>query len=247
MKREYTTPTGSFPVLYDEMSQQSHLLIAGATGSGKSSVINGIIYRLLYKSPASVQFAFIDVKRVELIDYRRLPHCIGYADSVQDSINLLVSTLQTIETRFKRMQTARVKLYPGSDLYIIIDELADLMIAGKRELIPLIQRIAQIGRAARVHLIVATQCPIAAILPTQIKCNFDARVALKTATNQDSRNIIGLSGCEAFPDPAIDGIAYGYYRRGSRADICKLPLIPHEDIQRLIKYWMCHRPRLKLF
>lgn len=249
MKREYITPSGAFPALYDDMSKQSHLLLAGATGSGKSTVINGIIYRLLYHSPAAVQLALIDIKRVELIDYSRLPHCIEYSDTIPGAIATLNNTIAIIEKRFKAMQSMHLKLFPGPDLYLVIDELADLMTVTPRVITPLLQRITQIGRAARVHAIAATQCPISTVIPTPIKANFPARVALKTATGQDSRNIIGIRGCENFPDPVTDKIAYAYYMHGTGIDLYKLPLIPPEELNRLISYWQGPRgkSRLKLF
>ena len=82
MQREYITPAGMFPGLYHDMLTQPHLLIAGATGSGKSVVINGMMYTALYNSPAAARFILLDVKRVELSEYRHLPHVIQYADTV---------------------------------------------------------------------------------------------------------------------------------------------------------------------
>ena len=77
--KKYTTPTGEYYTLYKDMLSQPHLLIAGATGSGKSVVINGLVYTALYDSPARVQFILIDPKRVELVEYKQLPHTIKYA------------------------------------------------------------------------------------------------------------------------------------------------------------------------
>ena len=206
------------------MLQQPHLLIAGATGSGKSVVINGIITTALKDSPAAVQFIFIDPKRVELVDYRPLPHTLKYASEPGDMVQALQYAMDTTERRYKAMQSRHEKNYSGGAVYVIIDELADLMTTNRKHVQPLIQRLAQIGRAANVHIIAATQCPLSAVIPTPIKVNFDSRVGLRTRSKQDSRNILGLPGCETLPR-----YGQGYYmtpaglqqpRRGATA--CRL-------------------------
>ena len=100
------------------------------------------------------------------------------------------------------------------------------------------QQIAMIGRAAKVHLIACTQSPVAAVIPTPLKCNFDSRLALRTATPQDSRNIIGVNGCEALPDPMREGKAYGYYRQGAETTLYKLPKVEEAELNRIIAHWM---------
>ena len=244
MQREYTTPAGSYSRLYADMAAQPHMLIAGATGSGKSVVINGIIHALLYQSPATVGLILIDVKRVELCEYKRLPHTITYADDVPGAVNALQAAINITEARYKDMQRRRQRLYSGSDIYVIIDELADLMTTAKRLVMPLIQRLCQIGRAARVHVIAATQCPIAAVIPTPIKVNFDSRLGLRTRSAQDSRNILGLAGCERLPR-----YGQGYYMTPEGIDCYKLPMADEADRQRLINYWSgsAGRGKLKLF
>jgi hypothetical protein len=162
-------------------------------------------------------------------------------------LDALKYSLQIVDARFKEMQRQRVTEYTGGDIYVIVDELADLMVTAsiKREAAQVLQRIAQIGRAAHVHLIAATQCPIAAVIPTPIKCNFDCRMALRTASSQDSRNIIGVKGAEDLPDPRREGRAQGYYRRGADMELCDLPRIDGAEIDRLITYWKKSRPRLQ--
>lgn len=183
--------------VYADMIAQPHLLIAGATGSGKSVVINGCIYTALFDH--TNQFIFIDPKRVELCGYRSLPQCLRYASEPAEMLQALEYALDIIEKRFQTMQAEGKRKYTGGHVYVVIDELADLMTTQRRAVQPLLQRIAQIGRAACVHLIAATQCPLATVIPTQIKCNFDARVALRARSAQDSRNIIERAGCEKLP------------------------------------------------
>ena len=242
MVREWKTPPGQVYSLYTDMLKQPHLLIAGATGSGKSVVINGIMYTALHHSPAAVQFILIDPKRVELVDYARLPHTLIYASEPGDMVQALKKAMEITEARYTTMQRQRVKKYPGGALYVIIDELADLMTTARRQVQPLLQRLAQIGRAANVHIIAATQCPLSAVIPTPIKVNFDSRVALRTRSAQDSRNILGVKGCETLPR-----YGQGYYMTPDGLTLYNIPMQAPEDIARLVSYWKHCKPRLKLF
>lgn len=234
-----TTPGGQYSALYDDMAKQPHLLIAGATGSGKSVVINGIISTLLtLHFPSDAQLILIDPKRVELVQYRKLPHTIRYASEPEEFEQALRHAMAIIDTRFRDMQKRESRMWEGGQVYVIIDELADLMTTCKKQCQPLIQRICQVGRASGVHLIAATQSPISQIISTPIKCNLDSRVALRTRSAQDSRNILGVAGCEKLP-------RYGtaYYMRPEGLDLMKIPMIPEETIRNLVAWWTtarCH-------
>lgn len=232
MKNTYTTPTGSVYTLYADMLNQVHILIAGQTGSGKSVVINGIISSALYKAPSEVQFILLDPKRVELIDYKFLPHTIKYASEPDDMVNALQYAMTLCDTRYKAMQQAGIKKYTGSHVYVIIDELADLMTTDKKRVMPLIQRLCQIGRAAGISVIAATQCPLATVIPTPIKVNFDSKVALKTATAQHSRNIMDANGCEKLPR-----YGKGYYVTPDHNGIVNIHMIDEAETNRLIAHW----------
>ena len=98
--------------------------------------------------------------------------------------------------------------------------------------LPLLQRIGQIGRAAKVHLVACTQCPTAQILSTQLRCNFDSILGLRTRSPQDSRNIIGMKGCEKLPDHG-----QGYYITPQHEGIVDLPLIPEDDLRKVADHW----------
>lgn len=240
-RKTWETPPGSYYNLFADMLKQPHLLVAGATGSGKSVVINGIITTALKDSPAAVQFIFIDPKRVELVDYRPLPHTLKYASEPGDMVQALQYAMDTTERRYKAMQSHHEKNYSGGAVYVIIDELADLMTTNKKQVQPLIQRLAQIGRAANVHIIAATQCPLSAVIPTPIKVNFDSRVGLRTRSKQDSRNILGLPGCETLPR-----YGQGYYMTPAGLQLYNIPMYSPAEVQRLINYWKHHsRPRLR--
>lgn len=238
IKRVWTTPRGTVYTLYQDMIQQPHLLVAGATGSGKSVVINGILYTALHKSPSSVQMILIDPKRVELAMYKYTPHCIKYASEPGDMVQALEYAMQITEDRYKAMQRQQCRKWAGGQVYVVIDELADLMTTNKRQVQPLIQRLCQIGRAAGVHVIAATQCPISAVIPTPIKVNFDSRVALRTRSAQDSRNILGSSGCECLPR-----YGQGYYMTPEGLTLYQIPMHTDREISQLVEYWRKARPR----
>lgn len=230
------TPIGNSYTLYDSLLKEKHLLIAGSTGSGKSVVINGMMHSLMFDSFKDIrggkQVILIDPKRVELSIYKKLPHCIEYASEPQGMIQALQKGMTIIEKRFKAMQAQGIRKYSGNGIYIFIDEFADLMTTNKKQTVPLIQRIAQIGRASNVHLVLATQTPIAKILPTEIKCNFDSRIALRTRSKQDSRNIIEQSGCETLPP-----YGYAFYMQPQKIDLIEVPMIEESELMRLINHW----------
>ena len=230
--RRYLTPPGQYYTLYADMLAQPHLLIAGATGSGKSVVINGLIATALYKGPAQAALILIDPKRVELVSYRDCPHCLRYASEPEEMIQALQDGLILIEARYREMQAARIRKYTGGDVFIIVDELADLLTTNRKQALPLLQRIAQIGRAASVHLIAATQCPIAKILSTELRVNFDSAVGLHTRSAQDSRNILGVTGCETLPR-----YGKGYYLTPEGLRLYTIPMYPEEELDRLAHYW----------
>ena len=234
--RRYRTPGGDVYTLFDDMANQPHLLIAGATGSGKSVAINGIIYTLLHRGPASAGLILIDPKRVELVQYSHVPHCLRYASEPSDMVDALRYAMEITERRYQDMQRRGLRKYDGGDIYVIIDELADLMTTQKKTVAPILQRLAQIGRAANVHIIAATQCPIREVIPTAIKCNFDARVALRTRSAQDSRNILGIAGCEALP-------RYGqcYYMRPEAVERYRVPYYTEEELDSMVSYWTSKR------
>lgn len=233
----YRTPGGRYYTTFEDMALQPHLLIAGATGSGKSIVINGIMKTLLtIRPPCSAGFVLIDPKRVELSVYRNVPHVLCYASEPDSMLSALEYAMDITEGRYREMQRQGIRKYEGGDVYVIIDELADLMTTDKKNVQPLLQRLCQIGRAARVHVIAATQCPLSAVIPTPIKVNFDARVALRTRSAQDSRNILGVNGCELLPR-----FGQGYYMKPGETILYNIPYTSDEEIAQLVDYWTSER------
>lgn len=222
------------------MLRQPHLLIAGSTGSGKSVLINSILHTALHQAPNRVKFILIDPKRVELVDYKPLPHTLMYASEPPEILSALLCAEEIMEQRYTQMQRNRAKKWDGADIYIIVDEFADLMTTAKHQTLPPLLRLAQLGRAAGVHLIIATQRPTRDIITGQIKVNLDSRVALRCPTAQDSRNIINARGAETLPR-----YGYGYYLTPEtmQPQLIQVPYTAPEAAQLIIQHWSRQQPR----
>lgn len=234
----YRTPSGAVYTPFLRLSERPHLLIAGATGSGKSVALNGIIHSLLMtQSPFNCQFVLIDPKKVELMQYARLPHTVRYASDHPEIVRSLQWAVEETDRRFSAMQRAGVREYDGPHLYVVIDELADLMVSIKKETLPLLQRLAQIGRAARVHVIACTQNVLAVTIPTVLKCNFSTILGLRTCNAQQSRFLISATGCEMLPDPKREGKGYGFIRDGADLEKILIYKYPDDQVNAVIRWW----------
>ena len=249
MWQTWQTPEVTYSRLYDDMLRQIHVLIAGSTGSGKSTVVNGMIHAALRKAPCDVGFILIDPKGCELAEFAALPHVIDYANTPKDIPRALRGAVSLMNCRLADMKRRRLREYDGSDVYVIIDELMPIMTRPdiKRACYSPLLDLLALGRAAHIHVVACTQSPIAAVIPTPLKCNFDARLALRTVSAQDSRNIIGARGCECLPNPVIDHRAEGYYQRGPEITRYLLPRVEDTERRRVIEHWEKARPRRHLF
>lgn len=195
-----------------DISSMPHLLIAGATGSGKSVCINSIIISLLYKSsPENVRLLMIDPKVVELGVYNGIPHLLvpvvtdprKAAGALAWAVNEMLGRYKTFaeyEVRdikgYNRLCKTRDDLKPLPQIVIIIDELADLMMAAPNEVEDAICRLAQMARAAGMHLIIATQRPSVDVITGVIKANIPSRIAFAVSSQVDSRTILDSGGAE---------------------------------------------------
>lgn len=235
--RYWKTPEGTAYNLYLDVAQQPHTLIAGATGSGKSVFVNGIISALIHKAPSDVQFILLDPKRTELKKYAAIPHTIAYADTSETMLDALQQARRIVDKRYSAMQRRGLTEYDGGHVYVIIDELAALMTTQKKAVLPILQYLGIIARAARVHMIACTQTVKADILPTTLTCNFDSRIALRTATAQQSRMLIDVSGCELLPSPVREHRAQCYYRTGADLYLYNVPMVSDSDIAALLAWW----------
>ena len=243
---KWKTPSGPAHDLYLDMLKENHLLIAGSTGSGKSVVINALIYTALYKAPCQASFILCDPKMVELSRYAYLPHTIKYADTLAGIASALQQAHKIMMERFQAMKQAAQVETSERHIYVIIDEFADLVCKGpSREENKLratceqyVESIGKLGRAAHVHLILATQAPNRKTLKANIVLNMTAKLALRCMSPIESKQIIGIPDAATLPDPQREHRASGYYQHGLVLERWNLPMIPQEDIAARIKWWM---------
>jgi S-DNA-T family DNA segregation ATPase FtsK/SpoIIIE len=202
-----------------DLAKMPHLLIAGATGAGKSVCVHALISSILYRmGPDQVKFTLIDPKRLELPSYAQIPHLYdprnapANAEVITNSkqaAKALTRLVKVMEYRYDQFAKASVRniesynekqkakgLPPEYYLVVIIDELADLMITSPKEVEDSVQRLAQMARAVGIHLVLATQRPSVDVITGVIKANLPARIALRVASSTDSRVIIDTVGAD---------------------------------------------------
>lgn len=182
---------------YKNILTQTHTLIAGTTGAGKSTLLNGVInYAIKNYAPSVLRFAFIDLKRVELSAWRDTAHCYAYAADASGAINLLRDVARIISERYKKMEAEGKRQSNLTHLFIVIDELADLIAHDAKLFTALISKIGRLGRAANVHLLICTQAPNRAVLNATIQQNITCAIALRCKTAIESRQVLGIAGAE---------------------------------------------------
>lgn len=198
--------------IWGNLVKMPHLLIAGATGSGKSICIHSLISALLYqKSPWELKFILIDPKRVELPLYNGIPHLLTpVIVELNKVINAFKWAIREMEERYKLLSEVGakdlasynekiVKVNPKDILpyiVIVVDELADIMAAYGKEVEGAIVRLAQMARAIGIHLVISTQRPSVEVITGLIKANITSRIALQVASQVDSRTILDMAGAE---------------------------------------------------
>lgn len=205
--------------IYAELNKMPHLLIAGATGSGKSVCVNTIICSILMRArPDEVKFILVDPKKVELTNYNGIPHLLApVVTDPKKAAAVLQEVVAEMERRYDLFAGANVRNIEGYNNYvhkkngdlpldeqlevlpfhiIILDEVADLMMVASKQVEDCIMRIAQMARAAGIHLIVATQRPSTDIITGVIKANIPSRIAFAVSSGIDSRTILDTSGAE---------------------------------------------------
>jgi S-DNA-T family DNA segregation ATPase FtsK/SpoIIIE len=232
--------------VFGDLGRMPHLLVAGATGSGKSVCLNGIIASLLVSAtPDQVQLLMIDPKRVELTVYNGIPHLIKEViTDARMAAGALYEMTREMDSRYERFAKAGVRKieeynvkFPEEKLpyvVIVIDELADMMLIAPAKVETTICRLAQLARATGIHLVVATQRPSVDVITGIIKANIPSRIAFAVSSQVDSRTILDMVGAE---------------RLLGRGDMLFLPidapkpvraqgaLITGAEVNRLVEFW----------
>lgn len=228
-----------------DLSKMPHLLIAGATGAGKSVAINAIVASLLFNAtPEEVRILMVDPKRIELSGYEGIPHLL-HPVVVEPKLasKALLWAVREMERRYRMLEEAKVKSFDSYNqvaeekmpyIVIIVDELADLMMVASKDVEGAIARLAQMARAAGIHLILATQRPSVDVLTGLIKANFPTRISFKVSSKVDSRTIIDTSGAEH-----LLGAGDMLYLPPGSSSLKRIhgAYISEKETQRLIDFW----------
>jgi S-DNA-T family DNA segregation ATPase FtsK/SpoIIIE len=206
-------------VYVDDIVTMPHMLIAGATGSGKSVCIHSIITSLLFRcSPDYLKLVLIDPKRLELTRYNGIPHLynpncgpkeVKVISDPKEATKVLSSLVKVMEQRYEKFAAACVRNIDGYNelmlsrgqpqefyIVVIIDEFADLILTASKEVEEVLQRLAQMARAVGIHLVLATQRPSVDVITGVIKANFTCRIAFQVLSKTDSRIILDTVGAE---------------------------------------------------
>ena len=217
-----------------QILDEAHVLIAGSTGCGKSTLIHKLMWTALASTPAQTQFVLIDMKGgVELGRYANLPHTITFARDLSSALSALDWVTAEMHRRVEALFRQGLSKWQGSDIYIVIDELAFLLQSGGQEALQKLIHISQQARAARIHLILATQDPSRRGIPAALQANMTCCIGLRCKSAIESRQIIGMAGCESLPRYGTAYITLG-------PDLYTLPINPMSDevYAERIRYWM---------
>lgn len=226
------------------LATMPHMLMAGTTGSGKSVVIHTILLSLLFKhTPETCKLILIDPKMLELSSYADIPHLL--MPVVTDSKLALISlkwAVQEMERRYKIMAAAGVRNLDAYNakqqdkipyIVVIVDEFADLMLVAGKDIDGAIQRLAQMARAAGIHVILATQRPSVDVITGTIKANFPTRIALQVASRIDARTVLGdYGGAEQ-----LLGKGDMLFLYGSRLERIHGPYVSSEEVEAVVEFW----------
>lgn len=217
----YTTP------LYKELIKEPHILIAGATGSGKSVCLNGIINEILVNRAGLLYL--VDPKRVELSPWKKSKYCAGYADSLQDIARLIRGACREMDKRYKIMERRNLRKWDGSHIYLCIDEYIDIapQVEKNKELRAIkaridsdLIRLISLARAAGIHILLCTQAPYSFIISPILRANLQTRICLHTQSAAQSRVIMDRNGCESLP-----AYGQGYIMRPAGIELYNIPML----------------------
>jgi len=235
-----------------DLAKMPHLLIAGATGSGKTVCLNAVICCLLmYNTPFDTKFIMIDPKRVELTSFNSLPHLAApVIVDTQKALNTMRWLNQEMDKRYQKLASVGSRNIDGynkdkqgskklPNLVLVIDELADLMMAGFDEVEHILCRLAQLSRAVGIHLVVATQRPSVDVVTGLIKANFPTRMSFAVTSQVDSRTILDFGGAEK-----LLGRGDMLYMPTEAAKPKRLQgcFVSDPEVERLVYFWGSQKP-----
>ncbi len=248
--------TGDLPVAFGkgsggenvviDLAKMPHLLIAGATGSGKSVCLNSILTCLLMeKSPSELRMLLIDPKRVELTPYNGIPHLLTpVVVNTDEVVGMLKGVISEMMDRYRRMEEIGVRNIESFNrkssednmpfLLVVVDELADLMMTAAFDVEQALCRLAQLGRATGIHLILATQRPSVDVVTGLIKANFPSRVSFGVTSSIDSRTILDSTGAEKLIGK---GDMLYLPRDAARPQRMQGAYVSDTEIEDLVKFW----------
>ena len=226
----------------DIINSGYHTIIAGTTGSGKSTMLDTLLYNICQCEPDFRQFDVIDLKKVSVMDWKTFPHCKKYATTLDQAEQILVENINLMNRIYAEMEKQNLKESPYGYKYIIIDECADLVTESKKAK-EMIIKLGRLGRAAHVVVILCTQAPSRKVLSADLCLNFNGRLALRTSDQIESRQIIGETGAELLPRYGKGIWKSPHYMHPLEVDI---NLTTPDKINTLRNYWnVTYKPRKK--
>ena len=219
-----------------------HTIIAGTTGSGKSTMLDTFLYNLCQCEPGFRNFDVIDLKRVSVMDWKTFPHCQKYATTQEEAESVLEQAIKLMNSIYNDMEHQNLKESPYGYHYIIIDECADLVTESKKAK-EMIIKLGRLGRAAHVVVILCTQAPSRKVLSADLVLNFNGRLALRTSDPIESRQIIGETGAELLPRYGKGIYKSPRFMKSVQVDI---NLTDSDKIQALREHWQTqYKPKRK--
>lgn len=207
------------------------------TGSGKSVLLNGLIHNLIQQSPEQCRLYLIDPKKIGLAKFQHLPHVDGYATDTTDIIDMMQEILDLMHQCYE-MMSEWDEISKETPVYVMIDELADLMINGGSQFWKLLQSLNQLCRAANIHVIAATQSPAKKIIPAEITINFTCKIALHCDDTTQSRQILGVPGAELLPKHGKALLKID----GKEIQKISIPYLDSETLKASVEAWQAFTP-----